>query len=65
MTNPGTVILLHGFFMRPITMLPVERALRKAGFDTVAEIQGRDIAPRHLQGRLGDIRRNHLDARKF
>ena len=36
MTNPGTVILLHGFFMRPITMLPVERALRKAGFDTAS-----------------------------
>ncbi len=30
----GTVILLHGFGMRPITLLPVARALRKAGFDT-------------------------------
>ncbi len=36
MSDPGTVILLHGFFMRPITMLPVERALRKAGFDTTS-----------------------------
>ena len=35
-TEPGTVILLHGFGMRPITMLPVERGLRKAGFDTIS-----------------------------
>ena len=32
----GTVILLHGFFMRPITLLPVDRVLRQAGFDTIA-----------------------------
>jgi len=34
MNDRGTVILLHGFGMRPITMLPLERALRRAGFET-------------------------------
>lgn len=36
MSGHGTVILLHGFFMRPITLLPVERALRQAGYATMA-----------------------------
>lgn len=36
MSEHGTVILLHGFGMRPITLLPVGRCLRKAGFETLA-----------------------------
>ena len=35
-SDRDTVILLHGFFMRPITMLPVDRRLRQAGFETIA-----------------------------
>ncbi|WP_420606218.1 esterase/lipase family protein [Novosphingopyxis sp.] len=36
MSEHGTVILLHGFGMRPITMLPVGRSLHRAGFATLA-----------------------------
>lgn len=36
MSDHSTVILLHGFGMLPITLLPVERALRRAGFETLS-----------------------------